>query len=73
MIQPNGRDQTKNEILSLLVTKYDSLRLVNDLRVEIDKKAKEIGLKTSERTGLIMEMRKIVEVKEAIKKEEMSE
>ena len=63
MNQPNERDQTKKNILSLLITKYDSSQLVDDLRAEIDKKAKKICLKTSERTELILEAKKIIEVK----------
>ena len=70
MTQPNGRDQTKNEILTLLITKHNTSCLVDDLRARIDKKAKEIGLRPSERNELIMEMKKIVEVREAIKKDE---
>ena len=73
MIQPNGRDQTKNDILTLLITKHDTSCLVDNLRAEIDRKAKEISLKTSERTELIIEAGKILEVKEAIKKEEMND
>lgn len=73
MIQPNGRDQAKNDILALLITKHDTSCLVANLRYEIDKKAKEISLKTSERTELIIEAGKILEVKEAIKKEEMDD
>ena len=69
MTQPNGRDQTKDDILALLITKHDTSCLVDNLRAEIDKKAKVIGLKPSERTELIMEMRRIKKVEE----EEMSE
>ena len=63
MIQPNGRDQTKSDILSLLITKHDTSCLVADLRAEIDKKAKGIGLKPNERTELIIEAKRIVEAK----------
>ena len=63
MIQPNGRDQAKNDILSLLITKHDTSCLVADLRAEIDKKAKEIGLRPNERTELIKEMKKVVDIK----------
>ena len=58
MTQPNGRDQVKKDILSLLITKHNTSCLVADLRAEIDKKAKGIGLKPSERIELIMEMKK---------------
>lgn len=61
MTQPNGRDQTKNDILLLLIAKHDSSCLIDNLRAEIDKKAKEIGLKPIERTELIIEMRKKVD------------
>lgn len=63
MIQPNGRDQTKNDILTLLITKHNTSCLVDDLRSEIDKKAKAIGLKPSERSELILKVKEIVEVK----------
>lgn len=61
MTQPDGRNQTKNDILLLLIAKHDSSCLVDELRAEIDKKAKEIGLKPIERTELIIEMRKKVD------------
>ena len=73
MIQPNGRDQTKNDILALLIAKHDTSSLVDNLRGEIDKKAKEISLKTSERTELIIEARRILEVKNEVKREEMND
>ncbi|MCK4526200.1 hypothetical protein KAW18_02415 [candidate division WOR-3 bacterium] len=73
MTQPNGRDQTKSDILSLLITKHDTSCSVANLRAEIDKKAKRIGLKPNERTELILEMRRIIEVREMVKEEEMSE
>lgn len=63
MIQPNGRDQIKNDILSLLITKHNTSYLVADLRAQIDKKAKEISLKPNERTKLILEMKRVVEIK----------
>jgi hypothetical protein len=63
MIQPNGRDQTKNDILSLLITKHNTSCSVTNLRAEIDKKAKGIGLKPNERTELILEMKRMVEIK----------
>lgn len=63
MIQPNGRDQIKNDILSLLITKHDTSCLVDNLRDEIDEKAKGIGLKANERTQLIIEAKKMVEIK----------
>ena len=63
MTQPNGRDQTKNDILSLLITKHNTSCSVANLRAEIDKKAKEIGLKPNERTELIKEMKKVVDIK----------
>ena len=63
MIQPNGRDQTKDDILSLLITKQNTSCLIANLRAEIDKKAKEISLKPNERTELILEMKRIVLVK----------
>lgn len=61
IIQPNGRDQIKKDILLLLIAKHESSCLVDDLRAEIDRKAREIGLKTSERTELILEAKKIRE------------
>lgn len=67
MTQPNGRDQTKKDILTLLITKHDTLCLVANLRAEIDKKAKEIGLRPSERSELILKVR------EMIKEEEMND
>ena len=73
MTQPNGRSQTKRDILTLLITKHDTSCLVADLRAEIDRKAKEIGLKTSERTELILEMRKILEVKNNIKEDAIND
>jgi len=63
MTQPNGRDQAKNDILSLLITKHDTSCLVANLRAEIDRKAKEISLKPNERTELILEMKKTVKIK----------
>ena len=73
MTQPNGRSQTKRDILTLLITKHDTSCLVDDLRDRIDRKAKEIGLKTSERTELILEMRKILEVKNNIKEDAIND
>ena len=63
MIQPNGRDQTKDDILSLLITKHNTSCLIANLRAEIDKKARGISLKPNERTELILEMKRIVLVK----------
>ena len=63
MIQPNGREQTKNDIIALLITKHDTSCLVDNLRAEIDKKAKGISLKPNERTELIKEMKRTVDIK----------
>lgn len=63
MIQSNGRDQAKNDILSLLITKHNTSCSVDNLRDEIDEKAKGIGLKANERTQLIIEAKKMVEIK----------
>ena len=63
MTQLNGRDQTKSDILSLLIIKHNTSCSIADLRAEIDTKAKEISLKPNERTELILEMKRVVELK----------
>lgn len=63
MVQPNGRNQTKSDILTLLITKHNTLCFVANLRAEIDKKAKEIGLTTTERTVLILEKKEMIQIK----------
>lgn len=62
MTQPNGRNQVKSDILSLLITKHNTSCSVADLRAEIDKKAREISLKPNERTELIKEMKRTVDI-----------
>jgi len=54
----NHRDNKKVFIKSLLIEKYKCFKTVDDFTDLIDKKAKEINLKSKERTELILEAKK---------------
>lgn len=53
------REEVKNEIFDLFLLKKSMECIVNNIRAEIDRKARKIELKVSERVEIILEINRI--------------
>lgn len=60
-----SREEDLDELLEMLLTKRKLAVLLNKMTEEIDLKAKQVGLKSHERTKLILKVNEIMNCKKS--------